>query len=184
MLLQAHENAQDMSNTASQNIDPFKAIPSHLNNLKQSINRMGTQRTSATFSVTSKPFLKDKANSGFGQFSTISQLMMASAGQMQMQNKFVDPKKNKKITFTSRNEMIKYIENFRAYYKTELCKNWMEEGQCEFGDDCVYAHGRNELNKRNANPHKNYKTKMCKQWHESTPGVCTYGVKCQFIHEE
>lgn len=25
---------------------------------------------------------------------------------------------------------------------------------------------------------------MCKQWHEQTPGNCTYGEKCQFIHDE
>lgn len=25
---------------------------------------------------------------------------------------------------------------------------------------------------------------MCKKWHIDTPGKCTYGDKCQFVHEE
>lgn len=25
---------------------------------------------------------------------------------------------------------------------------------------------------------------MCKKWHIDTPGNCTYGDKCQFVHEE
>jgi len=73
------------------------------------------------------------------------------------------------MNFESREEMIKYIENFRLNYKTELCKNWMQSHTCEFESDCAYAHGYNELNNR-PNVHKNYKTKMCKKWHETTPG--------------
>ena len=25
---------------------------------------------------------------------------------------------------------------------------------------------------------------MCKKWHTTTPGKCSYGDKCQFIHDE
>lgn len=25
---------------------------------------------------------------------------------------------------------------------------------------------------------------MCKKWHVETPGHCSYGEKCQFIHDE
>lgn len=80
--------------------------------------------------------------------------------------------------------MLRCIENFRVHYKTELCKNWTDFGYCEFDKECAYAHGYEELAPRQVHAHKNYKTKMCKQWHESTPGYCTYGVKCQFIHNE
>jgi hypothetical protein len=73
------------------------------------------------------------------------------------------------MNFESREEMIKYIENFRLNYKTELCKNWMQNNTCEFEGDCAYAHGYEEINNR-PNVHKNYKTKMCKKWHETTPG--------------
>tara|TARA_Y100001980_G_scaffold46327_1_gene29984 strand:+ start:3475 stop:4332 length:858 start_codon:yes stop_codon:yes gene_type:complete len=30
-------------------------------------------------------------------------------------------------------------------YKTKLCNNWMNTGECEFGSRCVFAHGPNEL---------------------------------------
>lgn len=80
--------------------------------------------------------------------------------------------------------MVKYIENFRINYKTELCKNFMENGYCEFNDECAYAHGMAELNFKQKTPNKNYKTKMCKKWHVETPGKCSYGEKCQFIHNE
>jgi butyrate response factor 1 len=73
------------------------------------------------------------------------------------------------MNFESREEMIKYIENFRLNYKTELCKNWMHNHNCEFEGDCAYAHGYEEVNVR-PSLHKNYKTKMCKKWHETTPG--------------
>ena len=49
------------------------------------------------------------------------------------------------MNFTSRQEMIKYIENFRINYKTELCKNYMKTGCCEFQGECAYAHGYVEL---------------------------------------
>ena len=81
------------------------------------------------------------------------------------------------MNFSSREEMIKYIENFRLNYKTELCRNWMENAPCEFDHDCAYAHGHDELNTRKT-AHKNYKTKMCKQWHQTSPGYCRYGDKC------
>jgi hypothetical protein len=60
--------------------------------------------------------------------------------------------------------MMKYIENFKLNYKTDLCRNWMKEGNCEFESDCAYAHGPHELIHRPSpkNLNKNYKTKICK----------------------
>ena len=43
---------------------------------------------------------------------------------------------------------MKYIENFKVNFKTALCKNWMADGNCEFENDCVYAHGQHELMNR------------------------------------
>lgn len=71
--------------------------------------------------------------------------------------------------------------NFRAKYKTELCKNWELTGACDFEDACSFAHGAHELNSK---PHvpKNYKTKLCKRFHEEL--YCPYGPRCQFRHSE
>ncbi|TNV80570.1 hypothetical protein FGO68_gene4207 [Halteria grandinella] len=71
--------------------------------------------------------------------------------------------------------------NFRAKYKTELCKNWELTGACVFEDACSFAHGAHELNSK---PHvpKNYKTKLCKRFHEEL--YCPYGPRCQFRHSE
>mmetsp|Transcript_14516 Transcript_14516/g.24780 ORF Transcript_14516/g.24780 Transcript_14516/m.24780 type:complete len:143 (+) Transcript_14516:272-700(+) len=95
-----------------------------------------------------------------------------------------DGRPKKQMNFSSRAEMIRYIENFRINYKTEMCRNWVQTGECEFAKDCAYAHGYTELNRKPSSLHKNYKTKMCKKWHISTPGKCSYGEKCQFIHDE
>ena len=90
------------------------------------------------------------------------------------------------MNFQSRKQMLRYIENFKINYKTQLCRNFMDTGNCEFNEECAYAHGHNELIVKPSPQcfNKNYKTKMCKQWHELTPGSCTYGDKCQFIHSE
>lgn len=32
-----------------------------------------------------------------------------------------------------------------AKYKTEMCKNWVETGKCNYGEKCKFAHGKNEL---------------------------------------
>jgi hypothetical protein len=30
-------------------------------------------------------------------------------------------------------------------YKTRLCRNWQEHGECSFGDCCNFAHGSEEV---------------------------------------
>ena len=42
-------------------------------------------------------------------------------------------------------------------YKTELCKSFMEENFCKYGNKCRYAHGENELVIKTKNA--NYKKK-------------------------
>lgn len=32
------------------------------------------------------------------------------------------------------------------YYKTQLCRNFKETGQCQYGDHCKFAHGAGDLN--------------------------------------
>ena len=61
-------------------------------------------------------------------------------------------------------------EQAKLKFKTELCKNSLE-GTCEFGSECVFAHGSDELC-----------IKECFQFAQT--GRCTYGKKCQFAHLE
>ncbi|ORX48552.1 hypothetical protein DM01DRAFT_1291868, partial [Hesseltinella vesiculosa] len=63
-------------------------------------------------------------------------------------------------------------------YKTEMCRNWEEMGQCRYGKKCCFAHGRTEL--RNIQRHIRYKTQICRTYHLT--GTCHYGVRCTFIH--
>ena len=49
------------------------------------------------------------------------------------------------MNFTSKKQMMRYIENFKVNYKTALCRNWITDGNCEFDNDCAYAHGQHEL---------------------------------------
>ena len=65
-------------------------------------------------------------------------------------------------------------------YKTEIWRNWENEGFCRFGDECIFAHGSQELN-RKVTVASNYKTKICKQFTEH-PFYCPYGEKWQFLH--
>jgi len=139
-----------------------------------------------------QPMLQPKAIKNLGGPNILhSSLMNTPMATLQQQldelhsQKHVKGSKQKKqIIFSSKQEMIRYIENFRINYKTELCRNWKNTKSCEFGSECAYAHGYDELQQKPPALHKNYKTKMCKNWHEHTPNECSYGEKCQFIHDE
>lgn len=45
-----------------------------------------------------------------------------------------------------------------AKYKTEMCKNWIETGKCNYSDKCKFAHGKTELVQKVA-ANKHFKTK-------------------------
>lgn len=63
-------------------------------------------------------------------------------------------------------------------YKTELCRNWEESGDCRYGSRCQFAHGHSEL--RNLLRHPKYKTSPCKTFMKM--GSCPYGQRCCFSH--
>ena len=73
---------------------------------------------------------------------------------------------------------LKQIRDTQVKYKTEICRSW-DQGCCEFGDKCIFAHGYKEI--RNFPSLTNYKTKKCKQFYER--GYCQYGNRCQFLHK-
>lgn len=65
-------------------------------------------------------------------------------------------------------------------YKTELCRQFEENGACCYGARCQFAHGRAEL--RSVARHPKYKTDLCRTFH--TTGLCPYGPRCHFIHND
>jgi hypothetical protein len=69
----------------------------------------------------------------------------------------------------------------KTKYKTEMCKNWIEQGQCRYGSKCQFAHGDLQLMQKDAPQNNKYKSKLCKQFHEKK--FCPYGKRCLFIHE-
>ena len=64
-------------------------------------------------------------------------------------------------------------------YKTELCRQFIENGGCKYGEKCQFAHGMDDL--KDVNRHPKYKTDYCKTFHSK--GFCPYGPRCHFIHE-
>ncbi len=64
-------------------------------------------------------------------------------------------------------------------YKTELCENYQQTGNCSYGTKCRFAHGENDL--KHLSQHPKYKTKLCKKYHNM--GRCPYGKRCKFIHD-
>jgi len=72
------------------------------------------------------------------------------------------------------NKQINY-----SRYKTELCRQFSENGECKYGDKCQFAHGFIDL--KDINRHPKYKTELCKTFHSK--GFCPYGPRCHFIHE-
>jgi len=63
-------------------------------------------------------------------------------------------------------------------YKTELCRQYEENGKCFYGTRCQFAHGPAEL--RTVARHPKYKTNLCRTFHST--GLCPYGTRCHFIH--
>ncbi|KAI5850609.1 hypothetical protein BZA05DRAFT_374237 [Tricharina praecox] len=63
-------------------------------------------------------------------------------------------------------------------YKTEMCRNWSEVGECKYGKSCQFAHGAQEL--RVVQRHGQWKTKTCLAW---VNGGCTYGSRCCYARK-
>jgi len=82
------------------------------------------------------------------------------------------------MTTNSVNNAINKQINY-SRYKTELCRQFSENGECKYGDKCQFAHGMNDL--KDVNRHPKYKTDFCKTFHSK--GFCPYGPRCHFIHD-
>ncbi|KAJ6250245.1 protein tis11 [Anaeramoeba flamelloides] len=88
--------------------------------------------------------------------------------------------KNRKNSFnrTKQNNRNKKSSLKIDLYKTEVCRSWVENGYCKYGEKCQFAHGTSEL--RKISRHPKYKTQICKPYHQNM--FCTYGIRCRFIH--
>lgn len=69
----------------------------------------------------------------------------------------------------------------RTKFKTEMCKNWVEQGFCRYGNKCQFAHGTQEVQYKAPVPNNKYKSKACIQF--SGKLACPYGQRCAFQHE-
>ena len=83
-------------------------------------------------------------------------------------------------------------------YKTVLCKKFMVNQSCPYGDKCQFAHGEQELRtfnghqqnmmyaigmgSKNQNNMLNYKIVKCKNWEKDKS--CKYGAHCTYAHGE
>eukprot|EP00388_Colpodella_angusta_P005577 GDKJ01017163.1.p1 GENE.GDKJ01017163.1~~GDKJ01017163.1.p1 ORF type:complete len:875 (-),score=293.60 GDKJ01017163.1:338-2962(-) len=70
-------------------------------------------------------------------------------------------------------------DDFRTKFKTEMCKSWIETGECAYSARCTFAHGLDEMRKKTHVTNK-YKTRPCKRFIQF--GWCPYGPRCLFIH--
>lgn len=100
-------------------------------------------------------------------------------------------------------QQASYYDNFygtqgqfytlKQKYKTQMCKHYLEEGECPLRQYCQFAHGPEELRK-STDPlpaqfgktalgavHSNYKTEPCKYMEEL--GECKFGDGCSFYHD-
>lgn len=64
-------------------------------------------------------------------------------------------------------------------FKTELCNNLIELGNCKYGDRCHYAHGAHEL-RQVSRRHPKYRTEKCKNF--ELTGKCPFGPRCSYVH--
>lgn len=72
----------------------------------------------------------------------------------------------------------------RTKFKTELCKNWVEQGYCRYGKRCQFAHGNLDVKDKNQPTNDLYKSRTCKSFHKRKIAHCLYGNRCQFRHED
>ena len=68
-------------------------------------------------------------------------------------------------------------------YKTELCKNWVQTGECGYQSRCKFAHGEQEIASylKPKTVNDKIKTKNCRSFYQLK--TCPYGSRCMFRHE-
>jgi len=88
----------------------------------------------------------------------------------------------KELILNSTLKQKKKIITDDAKYKTEVCRNWSESGQCPYGKKCKFAHGKKELHEKIIFSKSGYKSKKCISFNNKL--LCMYGVRCLFTHDQ
>lgn len=76
------------------------------------------------------------------------------------------------------------VDKTKVKYKTELCKNWIETGRCNYSVRCMFAHGHHELSSatKTEEVKYSYKQSLCERYHNFSE--CNYGTRCVYIHDQ
>lgn len=76
------------------------------------------------------------------------------------------------------------VKKTEVKYKTELCKNWIETGRCNYSIRCMFAHGNHELvtDAKVEEIKTSYKQELCERYHNFSE--CSYGTRCVYIHDQ
>ena len=82
----------------------------------------------------------------------------------------------------SQEEVPRTLKTNICKFKTEMCKNFSENGYCPYGEKCQFAHGAHELVAVCGQGKRRCEKKKCRSfWQKS---MCGYGTRCQFSHCE
>ena len=76
-------------------------------------------------------------------------------------------------------DITKFKQKTMDYRKYKMCRNWVENQTCHYGDRCNFAHGGDEI------VEKRITILSISQRKHALPllGCCTYGHHCLFLHE-
>ncbi|KAL3521767.1 hypothetical protein ACH5RR_019916 [Cinchona calisaya] len=81
-------------------------------------------------------------------------------------------------------------ESQRRSSKGRLCKNFLTDGWCPYGDNCTFLHDNYYSTTRESvtisvtptfcAAASNWKTRLCNKWEKT--GSCSFGTNCYFAH--
>ena len=77
---------------------------------------------------------------------------------------------------------IEEMKRHNVKYKSKICKHWATDNSCNYGKNCIFAHGIHDLKDNDTHKLCNnplYKKTFCAKWRH---GVCPFGIKCFFAH--